>query len=126
MKAIGFLIWLVAFPASATAVLSQVDFPSQLVSGSNWVNAGLGGIAVALIGLIGYLLKLGVVERKEGIKQQAVHTQQLVNVIKENNEVIGGNTRAIESVCRQSESLIGKMDNVRDRLLSRPCLMEKP
>lgn len=112
-------------PVSSVAVLAQVDFPTQLVSGSNWVNAGLGGIAIALIGLIGWLLKLWVSERKESIEQQSKSTERLMQVMDKSNEVIGGNTRAIEAVCRQSEGMAGKVDEMRDRLLRRPCMADE-
>lgn len=100
------------------------DFPTQIVSGNAWVNAGIGGIAVALIGLNGWLLKQWIDERKIAIEQQKIHTDQLVNVINKNNEVIHGNTEAIKVVCKQSDDVQKKFDDIRDRLLKRPCMLE--
>ena len=89
------------------------------------MNAGLGGIAVALLGLLGYLLKLWVDERKENNKLQSSNTDRLIQVIASSNEVIGGNTKAIEAVCKQSDTAAVKLDDIRDRLLRRPCMVEE-
>ena len=110
--------------ALAGVVVAQTGAPTQMVSGDGWVNAGLGGIAIALVSLIGWLLKLGVHERKENNKLQSENTERLIRVMDKSNEVIGGNTKAIEAVCKQSDTAAVKIDDIRDRLLKRPCMVD--
>ncbi len=110
--------------ATVGVFVAQTGAPTQMVSGDGWVNAGLGGIAIALISLVGWLLKLWVHERKENNKLQSENTERLVHVIDKSNEVIGGNTEAIRAVCKQSDAAATKIDDIRDRLLRRPCMVD--
>jgi len=50
--------------------------------------------------------------------------KQLLKVLKDNSQVIAGNTRAIESVATIASDTKGLMQQLRDELLKRPCLME--
>jgi hypothetical protein len=51
--------------------------------------------------------------------------KQLLRVLKDNSQVIAGNTRAIESVATVAFDTKGLMQELRDELLKRPCLMEE-
>ena len=50
--------------------------------------------------------------------------KQLLKVLKDNSQVIAGNTRAIESVARSASDTKGLMQQLRDELLKRPCLLD--
>jgi F0F1-type ATP synthase membrane subunit b/b' len=50
--------------------------------------------------------------------------KQLLRVLKDNNRVIAGNSRAIESVAAVATDTRGLMKDIRDQLLQRPCLMQ--
>jgi len=50
--------------------------------------------------------------------------KQLLRVLKDNNRVIAGNSRAIESVATIASDTKVLMQDIRDQLLQRPCLME--
>lgn len=50
--------------------------------------------------------------------------KQLLRVLKDNNRVIAGNSRAIESVAMIATDTKALMQDIRDQLLQRPCLME--
>jgi len=50
--------------------------------------------------------------------------KQLLRVLKDNSQVIAGNTRAIESVATIASDTKSLMQQMRDQLLSRPCLIE--
>ncbi|MBW1649013.1 MAG: hypothetical protein JRJ72_13095 [Deltaproteobacteria bacterium] len=50
--------------------------------------------------------------------------KQLLKVLKDNSQVIAGNTRAIESVATISSDTRELMQQLRDELLKRPCLMD--
>ena len=53
--------------------------------------------------------------------------KQLLRVLKDNSQVIAGNTRAIESVATIASDTKGLMQEIRDELLKRPCLLpEEP
>ena len=110
--------------ATAGVVVAQAGAPTQMVTGNGWVNAGLGGIAIALVSLVGWLLKLWVYERKENNELQSENTERLIRVMDKSNEVIGGNTKALEAVCKQSDTAAAKIDDIRDRLLKRPCMVD--
>lgn len=49
--------------------------------------------------------------------------KQLLRVLKDNSEVIAGNTRAIEAVAFVATDTRELMREIRDELLKRPCLM---
>ncbi len=49
--------------------------------------------------------------------------KQLLRVLKDNNRVIAGNSRAIESVATIATDTRMLMKDIRDQLLQRPCLM---
>lgn len=49
--------------------------------------------------------------------------KQLLRVLKDNSQVIAGNTRAIESVATISADTRELMQEIRDELFKRPCLM---
>jgi F0F1-type ATP synthase membrane subunit b/b' len=49
--------------------------------------------------------------------------KQLLKVLKDNSQVIAGNTRAIESVANIAGDTKELMQEIRDELLKRPCLM---
>ncbi len=51
--------------------------------------------------------------------------KQLLRVLKDNNRVIAGNTRAIESVATIASDTRHLMQEIRDELLKRPCLMQE-
>lgn len=50
--------------------------------------------------------------------------KQLLRVLKDNNHVIAGNSRAIESVATVADHTKVLMQEIRDQLLRRPCLMQ--
>ena len=50
--------------------------------------------------------------------------KQLLRVLRDNSQVIAGNTRAIESVATIASDTKSLMQQMRDQLLSRPCLIE--
>ena len=50
--------------------------------------------------------------------------KQLLRVLKDNNRVIAGNSRAIESVAMIATDTRALMQEIRDQLLQRPCLMQ--
>ena len=50
--------------------------------------------------------------------------KQLLRVLKDNNRVIAGNSRAIEAVAMIATDTKVLMQDIRDQLLQRPCLME--
>ena len=50
--------------------------------------------------------------------------KQLLRVLKDNNRVIAGNSRAIESVALIATETKVLMRDIRDQLLQRPCLMQ--
>jgi len=50
--------------------------------------------------------------------------KQLLKVLKDNSQVIAGNTRAIESVATIASDTRELMQQLRDELLKRPCLMD--
>ena len=50
--------------------------------------------------------------------------KQLLRVLKDNNQVITGNTQAIQSVASIADDTRRLMAEVRDQLLRRPCLMQ--
>ena len=50
--------------------------------------------------------------------------KQLLRVLKDNNLVIAGNSRAIESVAMIATDTKALMQDIRDQLLRRPCLMQ--
>ena len=49
--------------------------------------------------------------------------KQLLRVLKENNRVIAGNSRAIEAVATIAVETKQLMQEIRDQLLQRPCLL---
>ena len=49
--------------------------------------------------------------------------KQLLKVLKDNSQVIAGNTRAIESVATIASNTRELIGQLRDELLKRPCLM---
>jgi len=49
--------------------------------------------------------------------------KQLLKVLKDNSQVIAGNTRAIESVATIVGDTRELMQEIRDELLKRPCLI---
>lgn len=51
--------------------------------------------------------------------------KQLLRVLKDNSQVIAGNTRAIESVATSASDTKGLMQQLRDELLKRPCLLDR-
>jgi F0F1-type ATP synthase membrane subunit b/b' len=51
--------------------------------------------------------------------------KQLLRVLNDNNLVIAGNTRAIESVATIAGDTRELMQEIRDELLTRPCLMRE-
>ncbi len=51
--------------------------------------------------------------------------RQLLRVLKDNSQVIVGNTRAIESVAAIASDTKGLMQQLRDELLKRPCLIDE-
>ena len=50
--------------------------------------------------------------------------KQLLKVLKDNSQVIAGNTRAIESVATIASDTKGLMQQLRDELWKRPCLLD--
>ena len=50
--------------------------------------------------------------------------KQLLKVLKDNSQVIAGNTQAIESVATVAFDTKGLMQALRDELLKRPCLLD--
>jgi len=50
--------------------------------------------------------------------------KQLLRVLRDNSQVIAGNTRALESVTTIASETRNLMQQMRDQLLSRPCLIE--
>jgi F0F1-type ATP synthase membrane subunit b/b' len=50
--------------------------------------------------------------------------KQLLKVLKDNSQVIAGNTRAIESVATIASDTKGLMQELRDELWKRPCLLD--
>ena len=50
--------------------------------------------------------------------------KQLLRVLKDNNRVIAGNSRAIEAVAMIATDTKILMQDIRDQLLQRPCLMQ--
>jgi cell division protein FtsB len=52
--------------------------------------------------------------------------KQLLRVLRDNNAVIAGNTRAIESVATIAADTKQLMQQLRDELLQRPCLLHEP
>lgn len=50
--------------------------------------------------------------------------KQLLRVLKDNNRVIAGNSRAIEAVATVATETRSLMQDIRDQLLRRPCLLE--
>lgn len=51
--------------------------------------------------------------------------KQLLRVLRDNNRVIAGNTRAIESVARIAGDTRELMQEIRDELFRRPCLLRE-
>lgn len=51
--------------------------------------------------------------------------RQLLRVLRDNNRVIAGNTRAIESVATIAGDTKHLMQEIRDELLKRPCLLRE-
>jgi len=49
--------------------------------------------------------------------------KQLLRVLKDNNRVIAGNSRAIEAVATIATDTRILMQDIRDQLLQRPCLI---
>ncbi|MBN1489784.1 MAG: hypothetical protein JXA69_07695 [Phycisphaerae bacterium] len=49
--------------------------------------------------------------------------KQLLRVLKDNSQVIAGNTQAIEAVATISGDTRQLMQEIRDELLKRPCLL---
>lgn len=50
--------------------------------------------------------------------------KQLLRVLRDNNRVIAGNPRAIESVATIASDTNGLMQEIRDQLFQRPCLLQ--
>jgi len=50
--------------------------------------------------------------------------KQLLRVLKDNNRVIAGNSRAIEAVAMIATDTKCLMQDIRDQLLQRPCLIQ--
>ena len=50
--------------------------------------------------------------------------KQLLRVLKDNNRVIAGNSRAIEAVAMIATDTKVLMQDIHDQLLQRPCLLE--
>lgn len=50
--------------------------------------------------------------------------KQLLRVLKDNNRVIAGNSRAIEAVATIATDTRVLMQDIRDQLLQRPCLIQ--
>ncbi len=51
--------------------------------------------------------------------------KQLLRVLKDNSLVIAGNTRTIESVATIAADTKGLIQELREQLLMRPCLLEE-
>lgn len=71
------------------------------------VQAGFAGFCAAMLVFIAWLVK------------------QLIGLQHESNQVIGGNTEALNKVVEREDSQITTMIEIKDLLLSRPCLKEK-
>jgi len=74
-----------------------------------WSPAIQGGFAVFALALLGVNVWL---------------IKQLLRVLADTNQVIAGNTRAIESVAGVSHDSKQLIEQLRNELLKRPCLME--
>ena len=95
------------------------------LAGSGWANATIGGVAVALLVVLCFLIKVWAEERKNYVADQKEAAAQLVSVIQTSNTVVAGNTQAIASVVKQGDVASTKLDDLRERMMSRPCLLEK-
>jgi hypothetical protein len=104
-------------------LFAQAIDPSG-IAGSGWANATIGGVAVALLVVLAYFLKLWVEERKTYNENQRVVTDQLVAVIRDNGIITAGNTAVIASTIKQTDSMVGKIDVLTEKLSSRPCLLQ--
>lgn len=68
---------------------------------------GFAGFCLVLLGIIVWLVK------------------RLLKVLEDNNTIILGNTQAIRENVASTQELLRETRNMRDRLLTRPCLREK-
>jgi hypothetical protein len=68
---------------------------------------GFAGFSVILLSMLFWLIRI------------------LITLLKENTKIIGENTATIAKVGETTGELKGLMIEVKDELLSRPCLMKK-
>jgi len=104
-------------------ILAQIIDPSGLAN-SGWANATIGGVCVALLVVLAYFLRLWVDERKSNTEVLKETSERLVGVIEKTNSVIIGNTQAIVSVAKQADAMVLKVDDLRETMMRRPCLMQ--
>ena len=104
-------------------MFAQVIDPSGLAN-SGWANATIGGVCVALLVVLSYFLRLWVDERKSNTEVLKETSERLVGVIEKTNSVIIGNTQAIVSVAKQADAMVLKVDDLRETMMRRPCLMQ--
>jgi hypothetical protein len=104
-------------------MFSQIIDPSGLAN-SGWANATIGGVCVALLIVLAFFLKLWVDERKANTEVLRETSAQLVGVIDKTNQVIAGNTQAIGNVAKQTDAMVFKVDDLRESMMRRPCLMQ--
>ncbi len=72
------------------------------------IQGGFAVFALLLLGVVVWLVK------------------QLLRVLKDNSQVIAGNTQAIASVATIASDTKDLMQQLHDELLKRPCLMRDP
>jgi hypothetical protein len=104
-------------------LFAQPIDPSGLAN-SGWANATIGDVCVALLVVLAYFLKLWVDERKSNTEVLRETSGQLVGVIEKTNVVIAGNTQAIGNVAKQTDAVVFKVDDLRETMMRRPCLMQ--
>jgi NAD/NADP transhydrogenase beta subunit len=89
-----------------------------------WATPSLLGVIVAGIIAFVYIMRSWTEERRSNNELQEKHAEQLTGLIRDSQTVIVNNTQAMASIVAQSQAVVTKLDDIRDRFLKFRCPLE--
>lgn len=97
---------------------------SILPTGGGWAQAGMGGLVVAALLVLAYVIKLWVDERKEFVVASRDNTKALVEVTQSSTKCIDNNTQMVTTVREELIRNTQAVNDLRERLMRLRCLAE--
>ena len=82
------------------------------------IQYGFAGFAIVLLGMLTWIIR-------ESFRASRDTRDELVQVVKDSNQVVTANTQAIQNLCAGSKREIDLIDDMREKLLARPCMMDR-